>query len=202
MSTTRLIPPAASAYNPPLLIKSLLEQSLHYEPDHEIIYRDKFRMNYRTFNKRVARLANALNSIGVKAGDMVGVMDFDSHRYLELYFAVPMIGAVLHTINYRLSPEQVAYTINHAEDNVIFCHETLLPVVSGIYSKLQTVEKYILLRDSEKMPDVSFSLDGEYEELISKQAEEYDFPDFDENSMATLFYTTGTTGQPKGEVGS
>lgn len=198
MPVTRLIPSTASAYAPPLLIKSILEQSLHYEPDNEIIYRDQHRMTYREFNKRVARLANALQAIGIEAGDMVGVLEFDSHRYLELYFAVPMIGAVLHTINYRLSPEQIAYTMNHAEDKVVFCHETLLPVVAGINPKLETVEKYILLKDSNRIPEVDFDLADEYESLLSRQEDTCRFPDFDENTMATLFYTTGTTGKPKG----
>ena len=198
MVQTRLIEPSRSAYDPPLLIKSILDQSLHFEPEREIIYRDQFRMDYRTFHKRVAKLAHALHSMGVKAGDMIGVLEFDSHRYLELYFAVPMIGAVLHTINYRLSPEQISYTMNHAEDKVVFCHETLLPILNSIRHSLQTVEKYILLKDGKETPELDFAIEGEYEALIAKQADAYDFPDFDENSMATLFYTTGTTGQPKG----
>lgn len=198
MNATRVITPTASAYDPPLLIKSLFGQSLRYEPDNEIIYRDRVRLTYRTFNRRVAQLAHALGSIGIQAGDMVGVLEFDSHRYLELYFAVPMIGAVLHTINYRLSPEQTAYTMNHAEDKVVFCHQKLLPLLSGIHSRLETVEKCILLKDDEEIPETAFPLDEEYEALLSGQQEEYAFPDFDENSMATLFYTTGTTGQPKG----
>ncbi len=198
MSATRIIPTTASAYSPPLLIKSILEQSLHYEPDNEIIYRDRFRMTYREFNKRVARLAHALKAIGVEAGDMVGVLEFDSHRYLELYFAVPMIGAVLHTINYRLPPDQIIYTMNHAEDKVIFCNDALLPALNGLYSKLKTIEKCILLKDSDKETKTDFAIEAEYEELLLKQPDECNFPDFDENSMATLFYTTGTTGKPKG----
>lgn len=196
MNGTRIIPSTPSAHNAPLLIKSILEQSLNYEPDREILYRDSFRMDYRMLNKRVARLANALTNMGVKAGDIVGVLDFDSHRYLELYFAIPMIGAVMHTINYRLSPEQILYTINHAEDKVIFCHSTFIPLMQAILPKLETVEKYILLTDNQTDPAFPFS--EEYESLIGGQPTEYNFSDFDENSMATLFYTTGTTGRPKG----
>lgn len=195
---TRLIQPTKSAYNPPLLIKSILEQSLHYEPEREICYRDQVRMDYRTLNQRVARLANALNAIGVKAGDIVGVLEFDSHRYLELYFAVPMIGAVLHTINYRLSPGQVSYTMNHAEDSVVFYNEKLLPLVSAIHSGLKTVKKYVVITDDDKEVDSKLPLAGNYEALLAAQPDTYDFPGFDENTMATLFYTTGTTGDPKG----
>ncbi|HOZ85198.1 MAG TPA: long-chain fatty acid--CoA ligase [Niabella sp.] len=198
MGTPLLITPTKSAYNPGLLIKSILDQCLHFEPEKEIHYRDLYKMNYRDLHSRVSKLANSLRELGVKAGDVVGVLDFDSHRYLELYFAVPMIGAVLHTINYRLSPEQISYTMNHAEDKVVFCHKTLLPLIIGIKSTLTTVEKYVLLKDDEAaLDDVSF-LSGEYEELLSRQKDEYSFPDMDENTMATLFYTTGTTGQPKG----
>jgi fatty-acyl-CoA synthase len=198
MNSSLLIRPTKSAYDPPLLIKSILEQSLHYEPEREIFYRDQFRMNYRTLNKRVAKLANALQAMGVKAGDIIGVLEFDSHRYLELYFAIPMIGAVLHTINYRLSPEQVSYTMNHGEDKVVFCNETLLPLVNAIQAGLKTVEKYVIIIDKDKSNETNLPVVGNYEELLAAQSDAFDFPDLDENSMATLFYTTGTTGQPKG----
>lgn len=196
MNGTRIIPTTPSAHNAPLLIKFILEQSLHYEPEREILYRDSVRMNYLNLHKRIAGLAHALTNMGIKAGDMVGVIDFDSHRYLELYFAIPMIGAVLHTINYRLSPEQTLYTINHAEDKAIFCHDAFIPLVQALQPKADTVEKYILLTDNKTNPVFPFT--GEYESLIGSQPSEYDFSDFDENSMATLFYTTGTTGRPKG----
>lgn len=198
MNTTRIVNPTKSAYNPPLLIKSILAQSLLYEPDREIYYRDLFHMNYRDLNKRVRQLANALKSIGVSEGDVVGVLEFDSHRYLELYFAVPMVGAVLHTINYRLSPEQIVYTMNHAEDKVVFFHKALLPALSALRPALKTVEKYVLLKDDNTMPEGIDFINTEYESLLARQPDTYDFPDFDENTMATLFYTTGTTGDPKG----
>lgn len=197
MNKTRIIPSTPSAYNPQLLIKSILASSLLYEPDNEIIYRDTFRMNYRTFNQRVAQLAHALTNMDIKAGDVVGVIDFDSHHYLELYFAIPMIGAVLHTINYRLSPEQMLYTMNHAEDKVVFCNEAFIPLLNGIQNKLETAEKFVLMADTEAKT-IPPPFIHEYESMIKEQLKHYDFPDFDENSMATLFYTTGTTGKPKG----
>lgn len=196
---SQLIHPTKSAYAYPLLIKTLLETTLKYNSDNEIVYRDIFRMNYVEFNKRVARLANVLKSLGVEEGDVVAVMDFDSHRYLELYFAIPMIGAVLHTINYRLSPQQMYYTMNHAEDKFVFCHAELVPLLNAILPKLETVKKYVLLSDDGKSPENSqVNFTGEYESLLKEQSDSYSFPDFDENTIATLFYTTGTTGKPKG----
>lgn len=197
MQTTRIIPSTSSAYNPPLLIKSILAQSTKYEPDNEILYRDIFRMSYRALNRRIAQLAHALADAGIQAGDVVGVIDYDSHRYLELYFAVPMIGAVLHTINYRLPPEQIIYTMNHAEDKAVFCHEDFIPLLNGIKNKLDTAEIFVLLSDK-RDTSIPIPVLSEYESMIKSEPVEYDFPDFDENSLATLFYTTGTTGKPKG----
>ena len=102
-----LIERTASAYTYPLLIKNLLEYPVINDPDQEIVYRDLMRFDYMTLRERICRLANALTELGVKPGDTVAVMDWDSHRYLECFFAVPMIGAVLHTINVRLSPDQI-----------------------------------------------------------------------------------------------
>jgi fatty-acyl-CoA synthase len=102
-------------YNYPLIIKKLLSTPLIYSPDKEIVYDDKNRYTYRTFNERINRLANSLITLGVAQGDIVAVFDYDSHRYLECFFAIPMMGAVLQTINWRLSVEQILYTLNHAE---------------------------------------------------------------------------------------
>ena len=194
----RIIEPTRSAYAYPLLIKQLLKPAITWSPDKEIIYRDKIRYNYKTLSKRVARLANTLGKMGIKEGDTVAVMDWDSHRYLECFFAVPMIGAVLHTINIRLSPEQLIYTINHAKDDVILVHSDFLPLLETVKNQFTTVKKIILMTDDEKPVKTSIDLYGEYEECIGKCSDEYDFPDFDENAMATCFYTTGTTGFPKG----
>jgi fatty-acyl-CoA synthase len=194
----RLIPRTPSAYGYPLLIKNLLLTPLVYSPHQEIVYRDIKRYDYVTFRKRIAKLANALKGLGINQGDTVAVMDWDSHRYLECYFAVPMMGAVLHTINIRLSTEQILYTINHAEDAVILVNSDFLPLLESIKDNLATVRKIILLTDGEKHPATSLSLDGEYEDLVEHSPDEYDFPDFDENAMATTSYTTGTTGAPKG----
>lgn len=194
----RKIERTPSAYAYPLLIKNLLESPLNYDPDQEIVYRDKVRYNYRTLVQRVAKLANVLRGLGVQEGDVVAVMDWDSHRYLECFFAVPMIGAVLHTINIRLSPEQLIYTINHAEDKVILVNADFTPLLESVKDQFKTVDKVVLLTDDDKQPATTLDFAGEYGELMDKAAAEYEFPDFDEDTMATTFYTTGTTGLPKG----
>ncbi len=193
-----LIERTASAYTYPLLIKNLLDYPVINDPAREIVYRDQLRFDYRTLRERICRLANALTDLGVKAGDTVAVMDWDSHRYLECFFAVPMIGAVLHTINVRLSPEQILYTIDHAEDDIILVHSDFLPILEAIKGRIDTVDKYVLLSDGGNPPVTQLPLTGEYEALLSVAYREFDFPDLDENTRAKTFYTTGTTGMPKG----
>jgi len=186
------------SYSYPLLIKKLLVTPLLYAPDQEIVYRDKVRMTYRTFHERVHRLANALAGLGLKPGGTVGVLDYDSHRYLECFFAIPMMGSVLHTLNWRLSPDQILYTINHAEDDILFVHTDFLPIVEAIRDRLETVKKIVLITDDGTVPASKVAFDAEYETLLKGNAASYDFPDLDENTRATTFYTTGTTGLPKG----
>ncbi|MWV17656.1 long-chain-fatty-acid--CoA ligase [Pseudomonas sp. L-22-4S-12] len=198
MLQTRVIPPADNAHEAPLLIKRLLLSGIRYEKTREIVYRDQMRYSYATFNERVARLANVLSAAGVKAGDTVAVMDWDSHRYLECMFAIPMIGAVLHTINIRLSAEQILYTMNHAEDKFVLVNSEFVPLYQSVASQLTTVEKTLLLTDGAEKSAELPNLVGEYESLLAGASAQYDFPDFDENSVATTFYTTGTTGNPKG----
>lgn len=194
--SVKLIEKTASAYDYPLLIKRLLLTPLNYSPQQEIVYRDLKRYDYTTLNERIGRLANGLKGLGVQPGDTIGVMDWDSHRYLECFFAVPMMGAILHTINVRLSPEQILYTINHAEDDVLLIHSDFLPILDQIRDQLTTVKKVVLLCDEPAAG--SPNLDAEYEALLTSSADHYEFPDFDENATATTFYTTGTTGLPKG----
>jgi fatty-acyl-CoA synthase len=187
-----------SAYSYQLLIKHILTTPLIYTPKQEIVYRDRLRYDYETFFNRVTRLAGMLQKQGVQPGDTVAIMDWDSHRYLECFFAVPMMGAVLHTINIRLSPEQLIYTINHAEDDVILVNAEFLQVLEGVKDQFETVKKIILLTDADGRPETSLAFEGEYEALLGKTDDGYEFPDFDENTRATTFYTTGTTGMPKG----
>ena len=187
-----------SAYEYPLLIKNLLFCPFAYNPDQQIVFRDTVRITYREMRERVARLAAALIKLGVKPGDTVAVLDWDSHRYLECYFAIPMIGAVLHTVNIRLSPEQLVYTITHAEDRVILVNPDFLPILESIKGRIDTVEHFVLLANAGEKHETSLNITGTYEELLSGSLPLKEFPDFDENTRATTFYTTGTTGMPKG----
>jgi fatty-acyl-CoA synthase len=193
-----LIERTPSAYSYPLLIKNLLNYPVVNNPDQEIVYRGLLRFDYRTLRQRICRLANMFIDFGVKPGDTVAVMDWDSHRYLECFFAIPMIGAVLHTINVRLSPDQILYTIDHAEDDVILVHSDFLSILESIKGRIDTVQDYVLLSDGGPKPDTHMPLAGEYENLLASFKTEFDFPDFDEHTRATTFYTTGTTGMPKG----
>ncbi|MDR3554868.1 MAG: fatty acid--CoA ligase [Syntrophobacteraceae bacterium] len=194
----KIIQRTQSAYDYPLIIKQLLHTPMIYSPDREIVYRDIKRYDYRTFRQRIAQLANALQDLGVGQGSTVAVMDWDSHRYLECFFAIPMMGAILHTVNIRLSAEQILYTINHAEDDVILVNSDFLPLLEGIRDKIKTVKKLVLINDDGKAPSTRLEFAGEYEELVDAAGAEFDFQDFDENAQATAFYTTGTTGLPKG----
>jgi fatty-acyl-CoA synthase len=188
--------PSAHAY--PLLIKQLLHTGVLHAPDQEIVYREFFRQTYREFNQRIHRLASGLKSLGVGPGDTVAVLDWDSNRYLECFFAVPMMGAILHTVNVRLSPDQILYTMKHAEDSVVLVHEDFLPMLEGISSELSLVNTYVLLKDRAERCSTRLPIAAEYEELLAMSSDSYDFPDFDEDAQATTFYTTGTTGEPKG----
>ena len=185
-------------YAYPLIIKKLLNDALIKSPDREIVYGDTHRYNYQDLNHRIARLAGGLTGLGASAGDTIAVFDYDSHRYLECFFAIPMIGAVLQTVNWRLSAEQIAYTINHAEARIIIINTDFLPVLEEIYAKLETVKTVVVIAENPAAPDTKISPAAELEELIQSASGSFDFPDLDENTKATTFYTTGTTGNPKG----
>jgi fatty-acyl-CoA synthase len=190
---------APSAYAYPLLIKQLLHTPFLQAPDQEIVYRGQVRMTYTTLRERIARLAGGLSQLGARHGSTVAVMDWDSHRYLECYFAVPMMGAVLQTVNVRLSHDEIAYTINHAGAEILFVHTDFLPVVEAIKDQLETVRTFVWI-DEEGSEACAHSIPfaTEYEAMLAASSDQYEFPDFDENTRATTFYTTGTTGLPKG----
>ena len=181
-----------------LLIKNMFFAPIAYDPKQEIVYKGGFRMSYATFRERVGRLASVLIALGVKQGDTVAVMDWDSHRYLECYYAIPMIGAVLHTINVRLSAEQLVYTIDHAEDKVVLVNSEMLPILEGIKGRIDTVQKFVLIDEGSGSPETQLRFAGEYEKLLAAATPLTEYPELDEDSRATTFYTTGTTGLPKG----
>ncbi|CCG96219.1 4-coumarate--CoA ligase 1 (4CL 1) (4-coumaroyl-CoA synthase 1) [Marinobacter nauticus ATCC 49840] len=198
MAQTRILKPAENAHQYQLLIKRLLMSGPRYNPDQEIVYANRSKYTYKDLVERIHRLANALTDAGIKPGDTVAVMDWDTPRYLECFFAIPMIGAILHTVNVRLSPEQIVYTMNHAEDDAVLVHDDFLPIIDGVKDEIKTVKTWIQVTDSDKAGNASFVTHGEYEALLAAASDHFDFPDFDENSVATTFYTTGTTGNPKG----
>tara|TARA_B100000674_G_C37961498_1_gene972235 strand:+ start:1109 stop:2740 length:1632 start_codon:yes stop_codon:yes gene_type:complete len=195
---TKILKPKEPAYQYPLLIKRILEPVLRYEPNQLLYYDQKCERTYSEFYDRVCQLANVLKEMGVKPGDTVAFMDWDSLRYLEAFFAVPMIGAILHTVNPRLSPKQILYTINHAEDHYLFVHHDFLPLYESIRTEIEDLRNTVLIIDEPLKNECKLEFHGEYEALINSAPKTYHFEDFDENSIATTFYTTGTTGEPKG----
>ena len=197
MSSNLTIQRTPSAVEPPLVINRILEAGVGKAPEQTITYGDRD-FTYREFEERVHRLAGALAAQGIKPGDTVAVMDWDTNRYLEAFFAIPMMGAVLHTVNVRLSPEQILYTINHAKDDAILVNSEFLPVLEELKDRIEPVKTYILLDDDGVKGSDSLPLAGEYEALLADAPARYAFPELDENTRATTFYTTGTTGLPKG----
>lgn len=180
-----------------LNIRQILHAPAGRNPDQLILDGSGEARSYAAFHDRIARLGAAFAALGLGAGRTIAVMDWDSPRYLECFFAIPMIGATLHTVNIRLSPEQILYTINHAEDDAILCHEDFLPVLMPLLPRIARPVRLILLSDrtGAVLPD---GFVGDYESLLAVQPARFDFPLLPEDTRATLFYTTGTTGDPKG----
>lgn len=178
----------------PLIIKMLLglpKQS----PNNEIIYRDKARFSYAGLHERISRLANGLRDLGVSQGDVVAVIEYDSHRYLECYFAVPMTGAVLQPVNYTLSSKQIANAINRGKPNAIIVNSEFLGMIKAIRKNLKTVQKIIAISEGDECNELVRSFDAEYEELLTKSNPTYNFPDLDENTKAISIYVAGLTGR-------
>jgi fatty-acyl-CoA synthase len=194
----RKIAVTPSAYSYPLLIKQLLHAPLAQTAGEEIVYRDVRRLTYLELRDRIGRLASVLEKIGVRPGDSVGVLDWDSNRFLEAFFAIPMMGVVLQTVNVRLSPEQVAYTIDHAGSSTLLVNDEFVDLVQSILPQLSKVKRLVVLTDRKAPVTGKLEFAGEYEQLLAAAFPDFDFPDFYENVQATTFYTTGTTGLPKG----
>ena len=184
-------------YAYPLLIEQLLVSPIAQRSRKEIVYRDRLRMGYPKLIERIGRPGSALTRLGVAPGDTVAILDWDSHRYLEAYFAVPMLGATLMKTNVRLSPEQVAYTIDHCEARTVLLHTDFVPLIHEIRARLPRIERFVCLDDDGRIAE-GLPWAGEYEGLLAAADPAHEFPEFDENTRATLFYTTGTTGAPKG----
>jgi len=170
------------------------------DPDIEIVTMQAEGMHRQTLKKtwdRANQVAHALQKQGIEVGDRVGSFMWNNYRHLELYQAVPSMGSVLHTLNIRLSPTDLEYIINHANDRVIFADEDLLPLLEPLWGKLPSVELLVICRHGEG-GESSFENQIDYEDFIADQDSIYDWPEIDENSPMGLCYTSGTTGKPKG----
>jgi fatty-acyl-CoA synthase len=183
----------------PLTLTHILERCAKIYPTQEIASRmpdgSMHRYAYRDFHQRVHRLAHALQTLGVQPGDRIATLCWNSSRHLELYFAIPCAGCVLHTLNLRLAPEQLAYIINHAEDQIIFVDASLLPIIEPIRGELKSVRRIVVLNGSPSHDAF------DYEALLAAAPEAaYAWPRLDENAAAAMCYTSATTGDPKGVV--
>lgn len=182
-----------------LLIKTLLNGPIQQAPQQQIISDGLGSYSYVEFINRLSRFGQLLRRFGVGRGDVVAIIDWDTHRYLESFFAVPMLGATLHTVNIRLSPSQIAYTIEHADDDVILVHVDFLPLLEEVMPQVKRDVRLIIMRDApdRELPHTTLQIEAILDELFLEADSDFSFPNFDENTRATTFYTTGTTGDPK-----
>jgi fatty-acyl-CoA synthase len=208
---TRTYPEFSIRY--PLLLTTLMHRPVSLKPDETgVVYRNPdtgqyFRFTWRQWYERTCRLANALKGLGVqpgqpgRPGDRVATMALNHHRHLELYYAASCTGAVLHAVNTRLSLDHIAHTIKHAEDKVIFFDDSALPLLETISDRVAPpVEKFVYMGDEADKPDTKITPLYSYEALLEEQPPEFEWPHLDEDTCATLCYTTGTTGAPKGAM--
>jgi acyl-CoA synthetase (AMP-forming)/AMP-acid ligase II len=189
----------------PLLISTLIDHAAKNHPEGEIVSRrvegDLHRSNYGTVARRSKQVAGALDRLGLGQGDRVATLAWNGYRHLELYFGITGSGRVVHTINPRLLPDQIAWIANHAEDQVLCFDMTFLPIVKGIWKHCTTVRQWVALCDADKLPaDTGIPNLVAYEAWIAAEPTDYAWPQFDERSAAALCYTSGTTGNPKGAL--
>ena len=189
----------------PLLISSLLTHAERHHGEQEIVSRrvegDVHRYTYRDMARRARCMANALAARGIGIGHRVATLAWNGYRHMELYYAVSGSGAVLHTMNPRLHPDQVVWIADHAEDQILFFDLTFLPLVEAIASRVHTIKAFVAMTDRAHMPAGSkipnlFC----YEDMVAGHPAEFDWPTFDENTASSLCYTSGTTGNPKGAL--
>ena len=189
----------------PLLLSTLIDFASRHHAEAEIVSRrvegDLHRYTYADAAKRARRVANAIDRLGLGFSDRVATLAWNGYRHFELYFGITGSGRVVHTINPRLLPEQIAWIANHAEDQVLCFDMSFLPIVKGIWQHCSTVKHWIALCDADKLPaDTGIPNLHSYEAWIGAESEQYAWPQFDERSAAALCYTSGTTGNPKGAL--
>ncbi|WP_197207920.1 long-chain fatty acid--CoA ligase [Cytobacillus firmus] len=188
----------------PLTMTQMIRRAEKYFPKKTVVSRTAGgiqRLTYKEIAERTRKLAESLQKLGVERGNKVGTLAWNHHRHLEAYFAIPCSGAVLHTINIRLSPQHITYIINHAEDKVLLIDPDIVPLIEKVKDELKTVKAFIIMTDEEELPETSLSPVYHYEKLINEASGAYEYPDdLDENSAAGMCYTSATTGNPKGVV--
>ena len=187
-----------------LMISSILRHADKNYPDREIVSvtadNPRHRYTYKDFAARSRKLANALERLGAKFGDRIGTLAWNDYRHLELYYGISGSGMVCHMINPKLFPEQVNYIINHAEDKFLFVDVLVVPLLEALKEHIGKVEGFVILTSKENMPETSLDNVYCYEELLAAESDEFDWPEFDENTASGMCYTSGTTGNPKGVV--
>jgi 3-(methylthio)propionyl---CoA ligase len=189
----------------PLLVSSLIQHADRHHGDTEIVSRrvegDVHRYTYRDAHRRSRRLANALRALGVQPGERVATLAWNGYRHFEIYYAVAGSGMIVHTVNPRLFPEQIAWIINDAESRVLFIDATFWPVAEGFVANCKELQHIVLMTDRAHMPkETRIANLLCYEELIEAQDDDFTWPEFDENTACGLCYTSGTTGNPKGAL--
>ncbi len=190
----------------PLLISSLIEYAAKNFGDTEIVSRTVegtgdagiHRYNYREANRRAKQLANALKHLGAIKGDRIATLAWNGYRHFEIYYAVSGMGAITHTVNPRLFPEQIAYIINHAEDTLLFVDLTFVPLIEALAPNLNTLKGVVVMTDRAHMPSAKIPNMLCYEDLLAAEADDFAWPLLDEDTPSGLCYTSGTTGNPKG----
>ncbi|MBZ2209995.1 3-(methylthio)propionyl-CoA ligase [Massilia soli] len=205
MTSYPMSPVAGQMMSQPLLVSSIIEYAARHYGSAEIVSRrvegDMHRYTYRELHQRSRRLANVLKGLGVQMGDRIATLAWNGYRHMELYYAVSGSGAVLHTMNPRLHPEQLAYIANHAEDQYLFFDLTFLPLIEAVAAHCKTVKGFVLMADRDRMPkETRIANLLCYEDLMASSSDDFAWPQFDENSAASLCYTSGTTGNPKGAL--
>ncbi|MBL4638969.1 MAG: long-chain-fatty-acid--CoA ligase [Kordiimonadaceae bacterium] len=186
----------------PLLVSKFLEHANVNHPNSEVFSMlpegGEFRYTYREMTVRAKKCAQALGRLGVVEGDRVATLAWNTHRHMEIWFGSSGMGAVTHTVNPRLFPEQLVYILNHAEDKVLMLDVTFVPLIEKVAAQLKTVEKFVILVGRDHMPETTLKGAVSYEELIDAENGDYKWPALDENAACSLCYTSGTTGNPKG----
>ena len=186
----------------PLLCHRIIEHAANYHGTQEVVTRSVegpiHRTNYAEIHARALKVSQRLERDGIKLGDRVATIAWNTWRHLEVWYGIMGIGAICHTVNPRLFPEQISWIINHAQDRVVMVDITFVPMLEKIAASLPSVERYIVLTDKAHMPQTTLKNAVAYEDWIAEADGKFAWKDFDENTAAAMCYTSGTTGDPKG----